>query len=833
MSQQSNQNESKVTVTSRTWASLVSSKSSAPPQPTTPPVSQPPSFDTHPSPPNEHNSPPSTVTSPTDSHHKNSTSFSFNRGNGVTISHRSTKSPGESCNQETDPAEQPTVLPVVVDEEKPIEQAPTPQLSWAQRAKVAAAQTQPTLPLHTPSPPAATKAPQRTEAALSPSHRRSNKNTGSDRAIAAVGDNGIRPSQKKASGNDKRCGRLAPKTEINHSKSSGNRQPRGSFSRENDLFLPRDRHPPRHHVQEQKNAGHSNAILPRLANTTAEPFPAVRRENIDRDDSEKGIRQESYGESHVEPAATKQYRNDGIKKYKDDACEHTEQPGDFGSDDSIQVDEKSLPTRVSVSPMDDAQRAIELLCSGTASLSLLLQSDSQTTNTAAGDEGDHDTGHENFSLSTPIVHAPFRPRGIQNPGNLCFVNSVLQALLGTHAFRALMHQLAAGRPLLEKHAEEAPVLSALSRISLEMRGQEESQMRLNHMAAMAAEKLKANNIAALGGKPLSSALIMELIHKFSVGSNGQQQQQQQGTKTVSKRASALDVEQEDAHEFLHFLLDAVHDELVAVGAEEAQSDTNKGNDLSSTNESTIDTDDDGWLVQSGKKAVRRQEVSATKNKDLETVISGLFQGKIATSVSCAAAPSSVTVHPFKVIGLPIGSDLIKNISDSFDSLTASETISGYKPSGSSQPMDATKTERFQELPDVLILHMMRFQFTGRSAKLSKYVAFEPKLQIRTGWLAPGSKERGAVYELVSTVTHHGKSIGNGHYTADVLQCNNSSSSSITSSMNHSGTIGGNQVNNPALQKWLRFDDGNVYGVKQEAVLADKPYLLVYQRVPRK
>ena len=52
---------------------------------------------------------------------------------------------------------------------------------------------------------------------------------------------------------------------------------------------------------------------------------------------------------------------------------------------------------------------------------------------------------------------------------------------------------------------------------------------------------------------------------------------------------------------------------------------------------------------------------------------------------------------------------------------------------------------------------------------SKPVSFEPRLTLRRSWLAPDCRERGAEYQLVATVSHHGRSIGAGHYTADVMQ----------------------------------------------------------------
>lgn len=94
----------------------------------------------------------------------------------------------------------------------------------------------------------------------------------------------------------------------------------------------------------------------------------------------------------------------------------------------------------------------------------------------------------------------------------------------------------------------------------------------------------------------------------------------------------------------------------------------------------------------------------------------------------------------------------------------------------------------------------------RPAQVGKNVAFEPRLQMRSAWLTRASPDRGAEYQLVATVSHHGRSSNLGHYTADVLQ--------------------------PDGRTWLRFDDDNVYQVSLQAVLADRPYLLFYQRLKR-
>jgi len=203
--------------------------------------------------------------------------------------------------------------------------------------------------------------------------------------------------------------------------------------------------------------------------------------------------------------------------------------------------------------------------------------------------------------------------------------------------------------------------------------------------------------------------------------------------------------------------------------------------------------------------VRRQEVSAAL-ADESSVITSLVQGKLSTSVSSAGSPASVTVHPFKVIGLPINLDSVRSVRDALEALTAAETISGYKPSGGGSPRDAAKIERFAQLPNLLVLHVMRFQYTSRSMKVNKHVSFDTKLTFRPSWMVPGNnRERGQamVYRLVASVTHHGKSIGSGHYTTDVVQPEG---------------------------HWLRFDDDNVFSVGLNAVMAEKPYLLIYERI---
>lgn len=391
------------------------------------------------------------------------------------------------------------------------------------------------------------------------------------------------------------------------------------------------------------------------------------------------------------------------------------------------------------------------------------------------------------------------PRGIQNPGNLCFANAVLQSLMGSPSFCQLMLTVRSVKSAFDSRTY--PVLACTAAFAgeyVQMKiaptnahpGSSKKYKKLDNLTRRPAEGGRGKSAAAkeilssLGGQPVASLLIMDVVLRFA---------------SKDQQSLRNEMEQHDAHEFLHFILDAMHEELVLLREHrlDASSRTAGGTPVLADADGD---DEDGWLMQSGKKAVRHREVNAERTQAF-SVVKGVFEGKLATTVACAGLPPSTTVHPFNVVELPIFSESIRSISDALDALTSPETLPDYKPSPSAVPQQASKTERFLHLPDVLVLHLMRFQFTGRSTKVNKHVSFDPHLVMRPGWLAPGCARRGE-YQLVATVTHHGKSLGSGHYTADVLQPDGI---------------------------WLRFDDGNFFIVNQDRVFGERPYLLVYEK----
>jgi ubiquitin C-terminal hydrolase len=131
-------------------------------------------------------------------------------------------------------------------------------------------------------------------------------------------------------------------------------------------------------------------------------------------------------------------------------------------------------------------------------------------------------------------------------------------------------------------------------------------------------------------------------------------------------------------------------------------------------------------------------------KRRSTPITEMFEGMQATSISSRGNPPSVTMHPFLVVDIPLYDPSINTLDDAIDSLMAQEIISGYRPGGQGPPCDATKSEKFHFLPEILVFHLMRFQFTGSSEKLDKRVRYGARLRVKSSWLAPSNSRIGVL-----------------------------------------------------------------------------------------
>lgn len=183
--------------------------------------------------------------------------------------------------------------------------------------------------------------------------------------------------------------------------------------------------------------------------------------------------------------------------------------------------------------------------------------------------------------------------------------------------------------------------------------------------------------------------------------------------------------------------------------------------------------EDEWL-----EVGRKQKAAITRSSGAiatESPITKIFGGKLRSELRVPGMKNSVTLEPYQPLQLDIGAANVTNIVDALKGLTRSETLHGTFNSPRGPGSNATKQVTIETLPQVLILHLKRFQYdnTGGTQKIWKKVGYPLDLEIpkevfpqhkRGGLLAHGGLPK---YRLVSVVYHHGKNASGGHYTVDV------------------------------------------------------------------
>lgn len=361
----------------------------------------------------------------------------------------------------------------------------------------------------------------------------------------------------------------------------------------------------------------------------------------------------------------------------------------------------------------------------------------------------------------PLDVAGLLPRGLINSGNLCFLNATLQALLSCSPFVELLVKLR----IHSISMAEYPILAAFVGFLSQF------------VVPSSTSSMKKDATSIEVGTPFIPAMFDTVLKKF--------------TPDVHKSISGM-ARQEDAQEFLSFVMDQMHGELLKLEGQSGSS--GKNSSLVSSEE------DEEWetVGPKNKSAVTRTQDFVPSN------LSAIFGGQLRSLVKARGNKASATVQPFLVLHLDISHKAVHNIQDALRLFSAPETLEGYRTTvGKVGVATARKSISIQTLPKMMILHLKRFGYGSYgSTKLHKPVQFPLELVISRDLLASSTTE-GRQYQLVSTITHHGREASKGHYTAD---CRHLSG------------------------KWLRFDDASVTSVTTSKVLHDQAYVLFYKQV---
>lgn len=233
--------------------------------------------------------------------------------------------------------------------------------------------------------------------------------------------------------------------------------------------------------------------------------------------------------------------------------------------------------------------------------------------------------------------------------------------------------------------------------------------------------------------------------------------------------------QQDAQEFLGFLLEELHEECahaMRAGANFSSDRSAPVENVSSISESA--ENDSGWMeVTAKQKSVITRSSGAIVT---ESPVTSIFGGKLRSELKLLGSKPSVTLEPYQPLQLDIGSHQVNNIMDALKGLTSSEHMQGDFQTARGQKTTATKQVFIQTLPPVLILHLKRFHYdatTKRVEKIWKKVGYPLELElpkevfpttVRNQYAAQGALPK---YRLIGVIYHHGKNANGGHYTVDI------------------------------------------------------------------
>ncbi|KAJ1733994.1 hypothetical protein LPJ72_002580 [Coemansia sp. Benny D160-2] len=274
-------------------------------------------------------------------------------------------------------------------------------------------------------------------------------------------------------------------------------------------------------------------------------------------------------------------------------------------------------------------------------------------------------------------------------------------------------------------------------------------------------------------------------------------------------------QQEDANEFMDYLINAIHEEMANVILTQQQQQQQHQNKKQAENanvepnantrapsiETSLDADGDGagsgWLEVGPKN--KGVLVRDSGQSTIETPINRIFGVTLRSTLSVPQAaggedfvghagkpPQSSNRESLQWLPLNVSSDTVDTIEEALDELFAPETIEGHTNT-LGQTMNIKKQYLLEKAPPVLVLYLKRLLFSHKEGaqKVHKFIEYPEVLTLSPKWFtrsAEASKYKNKKYKLCSAIYHHGMHASGGHYTCDILR---------------------------SASEWLRFDDGDI------------------------
>ncbi|KAK0418461.1 hypothetical protein QR680_013569 [Steinernema hermaphroditum] len=219
--------------------------------------------------------------------------------------------------------------------------------------------------------------------------------------------------------------------------------------------------------------------------------------------------------------------------------------------------------------------------------------------------------------------------------------------------------------------------------------------------------------------------------------------------------------QQDAHEFLNYLLNTISETLSEERRENAtrQNGTlKKSTFLHSSNPVSCSNGVDTSPI--GPKP------STSASKSEPTWIHEIFMGTLTNETRCLNC-ETVSCKEEEFLDLSVDVERDASLTHCLREFSATETLRGdqkYHCENCCSKQEAQKRMRIRKAPPMLALHLKRFKYLdnlGRHAKISCRVPFP--LELRLFNLSDDASGSDRLYDLVAAVVHCGSTPNRGHY----------------------------------------------------------------------
>ncbi|KAF7553426.1 hypothetical protein G7046_g7108 [Stylonectria norvegica] len=338
------------------------------------------------------------------------------------------------------------------------------------------------------------------------------------------------------------------------------------------------------------------------------------------------------------------------------------------------------------------------------------------------------------------------PRGLINTGNMCYMNSVLQVLMFCVPFYDFLGQVS--KRAVHSFKSETPLIDAMIMFMHEYKVIKSAASVEPLRRALKSDELERY------GEPFTPEFVYEAIRQ------------------LPRFASMRRGHQQDAEEFLGFLLQSLDDECTLATTNSALN--GEFDSAAPPNAASGDSaDPTGDWLEVGRK--QRAAVSRSSGSSSSSPVTKIFGGLLRSEFRVPGLKDSITTEPYQPLQLDIGAPDVRNVVDALRGLTRPERLQGDFNSPRGKDVVATKQVFIETLPPVLILHLKRFQFDAEgtgTVKIWKNVGYPLELEIPREALSRQTRQtlgEGTMpkYKLISVVYHHGKNASGGHYTVDV------------------------------------------------------------------